>query len=428
MNINFKEKKEFNPVSSWEATLANKLMEDEKSKTEIGLLNNDDLIKDFLLLKFKRHPKIKEISLEGIIDELKKSGVIKPVVILREEKIFKKPEHIGIKLPENTGLKIIEDEELTKRVERNLLLEEVKNAGIFKNDSELEDIYIKTDSLEKNVSLKTKEYYLEFVGVGLIKGGEKEVNEDFKSLQDVKKIFKEKEPEDQLEKEKSIKSKKIATITERGFMYGVSKLNLYGEKVSVESTSEFDDVKRGVDAVLEIKKDDDESSFMGLGIDVTFRGLYSEQFKNKFFNLLKFIRNGQKTKVKYFKNHKGEMMKEFSVPKIIIYFNIGDVKNLVNMIKNINDSKAKEEFKNSSFKFTVMNQIINQCNKLSAFAEESKNDVFKKYIEIINSIKELAWENPEIEKMLNVQHNDETSRHMDRLLEEFRQIEKIKKQ
>ena len=114
------------------------------------------------------------------------------------------------------------------------------------------------------------------------------------------------------------------------------------------------------------------------------------------------------------------MMKEFSVPKTILYFNINDVKSLVYMIKNIDDVKAKEEFKKNFKKFNVLKQIINQCDKLSVFAEESRNEIFKKYIEIKSSIIELSWENPEIAEIIKNNSEDEISQHMDKLIEEFK--------
>jgi len=420
MNLNFKGKQEFSPVSSVEAMFVGKL--DEKDKTQIELLNNDEEVKEFLSSKFKRHPKFKEISLDEIVVELKKAGIIKPAVVVKEKKIQKKPEHIGVDI-KSKGINLVEDENLREQLERNSFFKELEKSGIFKNDQEFEKIYDETLSLEKNKSPETIDYYLQFAEAGLIKGGRNEVEEDFKSLEKIKKEFKNSEPLDPEENKKLKKSKKIATITELGLVYSVSELGWYGENLRMKSTCEFDDVKRGFDQIVEVLKEDDESSFLGLGLDVTFRGLHSPEFKKKFFTLLKSIRDGYKTKVKYFKNHNGDKMKEFSVPKIIIYFNINDVKNLVYMIKNIDDPKIKEEFKNSSLKFNVMNQIINQCNKLASFAEESRNDIFKKYVDFLNSVKELGWENPEIAKMLEIRHDDETSQQMDKLIEEFKATE-----
>jgi hypothetical protein len=422
MNPNFNKKQEFNPVSSTEAMFAGKIIEDDKAKYEIESFNGDEVkIKEFLSSKFKRHPKIKDVSVDLIITELKKADVIKPIVIEKAEKLEKIPEHIGIDI-KNEGINLVEDEKLKEQLERNSFFKELEKAGIFKNDEEFKKIYEKTLALEKEKVPETIKDYLQFAKAGLIKGGEEEVKKDFEFVKYLEEKFKKSEPKDLEVNKKLKKAKELATITELGLVYGVSELGWYGKNIKMKSACKFNDFK-GTDNIAEIIKEDDESSFLGLGLDVTFRGLYSEQFKDKLFILLESIRNGKKTRIKYFKNHNGEMMKEFSVPKIIVFFNINDVKNLVYFIKNIDDPKVKEEFKNSSLKFTVMNQIINQCNKLATFAEEAKNDIFKKYIDFINSIKELAWENPDIAKMLEIQHDDETSKQMDRLIEEFKATE-----
>jgi len=146
----------------------------------------------------------------------------------------------------------------------------------------------------------------------------------------------------------------------------------------------------------------------------------SEQYKTKLFGLLKNIQENKKTRIKYFKNHKNEMMREFSAPKIILFFDMNDVKEMLHLIKNIDNPKVVEAFKNSPQKFAVMNQMIIQCEALAQFAEESKNDIFRKYTEIVSSIKELAWKNPDIKHILDARHEDDVSKHMKYLIEEFK--------
>ena len=208
-------------------------------------------------------------------------------------------------------------------------------------------------------------------------------------------------------------------MTEIGLEYGVTELGWYGDKVKVVRTSKFDDVRRGVDDVLEILRDNEGSSFMGLGIDVTYRGLHSEQYKNKVFNLLRSITEGYKTKVKYFKDHAGNMTKEFAVPKAILYFDFGEVKKMAYALKNISDEKVKNDFQNANMKYEVMNQIIVQCAIMARFARKYGNSITEAYDEVGASIQALSEENPEIKSMIAVQHEDKTSRHLSDLIAEF---------
>lgn len=371
-------------------------------------------IEEFLYMP-KNQSLSKGIKSEDVVAELKKMGVLSEIKTSTKTELFKTESE---KLP---GLKEVQDENLKKLLEENKFFEELEK-NIFKNDKGLDDVLEKSLSLGRenfNEDTSNIEYYNQFVD--LVKGGKKEIEFDFKELTEIEKIFeKEKDAWGDKDLNKKEKSKKVATIVERAVAYGISSLGWYGDGISMEPTSRFDDVKRRTDGVLEVTKNEDESNFMGLGVDVTYRGLLSESYRDKFFGLLQSIQDGYKTKIKYFKNHEGKRMKEFDVPKIILFFNVDDVKDLVHMIKNIDDPKIKEEFKNSPQKFTVMNQMMIQCEMLSDFAEESRNNIFKKYVEVVSSIKELAWDNPDIKKILDERHEDEVSKHMKYLINEFK--------
>jgi len=357
------------------------------------------------------------VTVEDILSELKKNGMlaaIQPKLIQEEPKI----EHVETRYQKLEGVKEVNDPELLRKLEENEFMRELERR-VFKT-GELDVIYEKAIALEKDHTGETEEYYFEFAQAGLLKGGIEEAKTDLKALAERQAEFEAKNKTTDGKPSTIERAKKIATIIERGIGYSVSELGWYGKNVSIEPTSQFDDVKRSVDEVLEIKKQDEESSFMGLGIDVTYRGLLSEKYKDKFFKLLTSIRDGHKTKIKYFKNHAGEKMREFSVPKIILFFNIDDVASIARLIQNLNDPKVRAEFENSPQKFAVLNQIVIECEQLSLFAEEHKNDIFKKYTEVLSSIKELAWENEDVKKILDARHEDEVSKHMQYLIKEFK--------
>ncbi len=386
----------------------------------------EDMARD--MLAKKKSFLIGGITIDEVVAELKKENIIKiPAPVVKEKPVTVVKEVIvhETQFRKLDGLKTIEDEDLRKRLEENRFFDAVEK-DIFKNDAELEVIYQRSLVLGKENSSEeeTDEYYNEFADI--VKGGKDEIKEDLygsKGLKARQQEFKAKMAAmEGPEAIRAEKSKKIATIIERSVTYGAN-LGWYGNSVTIEPTSQFDDVKRGVDEVLEIRKEV-ESSFLALGIDVTYRGLLSEQYKQKLFGIIRGISKGHKTKIKYFKNHKGEKMKEFAVPKTILYFNINDVKDFATMIKHIDEPGIVESFKNTPQKFAIMNQMIIQCEKLAAFAEESKNDIFKKYNDIVSSIKELSLKNPDLKKILDARHEDDVSVHMDYLIAEFKIIQK----
>lgn len=358
---------------------------------------------------------------EGIIIELRKAGIFtKPIPA--DKQVEKPVEFLSTKyvtLEKPKQIDVNEDE--LKILEANLLHDEIEKANIFKNKEELKELYERATESDKTHP-ESELYYYEFSKAGLLKGGDEEVDADMLSLENTKDSFYSEKVVDQKQKDKLERAKKIATLTERALVDGVNKFSWYGENVTVSSASEFDDIKRGVDDILEIKKSDDESNLLALGIDVTFRGLYSEQFKQKFFKLLKSIDDGQKTKVKYFKNHNGIPMKEFAIPKIVLYFSVSDVKDMVEILKNADDPKMEEELKNSPQKVNIMKQVIDVSTKLAAFAEDSQNNIFRQYTAVINSLKELSWRNPVIKEILENKQDTETSSHLDELIGEFRLI------
>jgi len=360
------------------------------------------------------------INAEEVIAELERAGAVTEVSaekVKKEKSVeFIKTNYVQLEKP-----KIVElDEAELKLLEANLLSEELKKENIFKNTDELASVYNRALEIQQG-RIESFEYYNDFFEAGLIKGGATEVATDLQSLADRKKDFELKEDITPDQKEKLENAKMIATIAESALAYGVTEHEWYGEDVSVVTASEFDDVKRGVDNVLEIKKDD-ESNFMALALDVTFRGLYSEQFKHKLFTLLRSIQNGHKTKIKYLKNHKHEPMKEFAVPKMVLYFNVNDVKDMVEILKE-KDASTREGYQ----KVNVLSQIIHSCTLLAEFAEKSQNNIFRRYVAVKNSLKELAWENPDIQKIIDDAHMEsDVSKHLKELIAEFEMIEASK--
>lgn len=392
-----------------------------RKSINLGDLNTEELIKKTLL---ENRLLIPGVTADEVFNEMKKSGFIN----IEKEKVdsIKNIEHIDIKIDSLKGIKEVKDESILKQLELNHFFEEL-DKDLFRNNY-LDIVYDKSLSLvskERIENIDNIDYYNEFADAGLLKKGRVEALADFESKEERKNGFKKETDLLSDESRKNIdKNKKIATILERGIAYGISSLKWYGENIHLQKSSEFDDIKRGVDEIFEVSKEGEDSNFMGLGIDVTYRGLYSESYKEKLFGLLSSIKNGYKTKIKYFKGYNGEKRREFDVPKIILYFNIEDVKDMVNFIKNIDDPIIKEEFKNSPQKITVMNQMIIQCEVLANFSEKYQNTIFRKYFDVLNSIKELAWDNKEIKNMLENRHEDDVLKHMKFLIDEFNLINK----
>ena len=197
----------------------------------------------------------------------------------------------------------------------------------------------------------------------------------------------------------------------------------YGKNLRVSPANKFNDIKRGVDKVLEVSRITTEDQYLGLGIDVTYNGLMSEKYRDKFERLLETIRLGQKTKLKYFKNQKGELMSEFVVPKIVLHFDGNDVKELAHFVKHLDEPGVKETFANSQMKISVLNQVLVQCQLLADFAKECGNSIEGKYREIVSAISELGQKNPDIQSALESHAIDETTKRLTYVLSKFKELE-----
>lgn len=388
----------------------------EDNNYNVETLNSEEAVRELVSKKYGAAMRALQTSVDEVIIELKKLGFLVEV-IPEKVKAPKVYEEVSLKKTNDTEFKLVDDPEVLKKLEENKFFHELEK-NIFKNDAELNSIYERSLSLGKENSLETPEYYYEFADAGLIKGGRAEVEKDLKSLETRLLQFKEAETD---KWELIEKSKKIATISERAIAYGVSELGWCGDGVSIDATSQFDDVKRRVDEVMQIKLEGKETRSLGLGIDVTYRGLLSESYKVKIMLLLESINNGYSTQIKYFKNHQGELMEEFSVPKIVLYVNFEEVKDLIRMINNSDNSEVMDEFRKSPQRFSVINQVIVMCEELGAFAKDCGNyRVSDGYYAAAVSMLGIISNNPEIKEALKRKENDEISTHIKYLIQQFK--------
>lgn len=374
------------------------------------------------------------VTADSVIAEMKKAGIIPP-----PKKVIPPPEKISLKV--NLGnVKHVEDA-ATNEIAANRLKEEDQRKerrqkkiaeeneqvnqlekDIFKDNKDLDLVYVQALALNNENEREKPEYYGKFASI--IKGGEAEIRKDLEDLALRQQQFKDKQKDMDAKMALTIeKNAKIASIVEQSLAYGVSELNWYGSRVKVSPASKFDDIKRGVDDVLEIQKSETENKYMGLGIDVTYNGLMSEKYRDKFERLLESIRTNKKTRIKYFTNSKGEMMPEFPVPKIVLHFNGQDVKDLAHFVKHIGNAEVKQKFAESPMKIEVLNQIMIQCEMLAAFADECGNSIGQEYREISNTIEELASKHPEIRESLDARHSNETTERLKHITEKFKEIE-----
>ncbi len=390
----------------------------EENDYNVETLDSEEAVKELINKKYGSAMRALQVTADQVISELKQMGFLVEIIPekIKQEKVY---EEISLKQTNTTEFKIVDDPEVLRRLEENKLFESLEKE-LFRNDKELDVVYEKALEIGKeNITENIEDYYA-FADAGLIRGGRMEVKRDFEELQKIMDIFKKNnEGLDEKKASNNEKAKKLATISERAIVFGVSKLNWCGDNVTISPTSNFDDVKRGVDEIMQIESTDGVES-LGLGIDVTYRGLLSESYRNKLTKQLQSIYDGYSCDIKYFKNQNGEMMSEFSVPKIPLYIDFEKVKDLVRMINNIDNPEVLEQFKESPQRFSIINQIVTICDLLGDFAESCHNDVSVQYHKVSAVMKEIVNNNPEIKSALDGKENNEITHHIKYLIQEWK--------
>lgn len=151
------------------------------------------------------------------------------------------------------------------------------------------------------------------------------------------------------------------------------------------ATTRFDDVFHGVDIIVERISPQNQSSELGLGIDVTF-GRNIETLKRKIEKIKKHIDQGELTRIKYFKSKQRAMRGELSeIPLVVVGSTADTARELANLFAKKEDAKLEGH----QIQFQVMQEIIIQCEYFSAYARaQNKEDLAKRYDvvkEFINS-------------------------------------------
>ena len=148
------------------------------------------------------------------------------------------------------------------------------------------------------------------------------INKDSAYVADLKKKFaKQNSPEEN-------EIKKLAELFEMLLAQLVELENWLGEDVFITETSEFDDFRAGIDAVVEILRDG-AFSHVGLAIDVTFS---EKQLEKKLERIRDEIDYYELPKVKYFISQGGDFKGELSnIPRVVVAVGRKDINELATL-------------------------------------------------------------------------------------------------
>jgi len=152
--------------------------------------------------------------------------------------------------------------------------------------------------------------------------------------------------------EEANEMQKLAVIFEAIVLDQIYSSEWLGENADTVAASRYDDIKNGVDAIVEWD-DEEDGRFLALAIDVTFAG----DVADKFSKIKKGIDN-ESSRIKYF-SHNGTIGLE-NVPRAVVGADAGTVKDLIELWLS-GDNRAMAEH---PIQIELLEEIISQMKNM----------------------------------------------------------------
>ncbi|MBI4118123.1 MAG: hypothetical protein HY455_01095 [Parcubacteria group bacterium] len=213
--------------------------------------------------------------------------------------------------------------------------------------------------------------------------------EDFKGLYDADRIARDvayvKEKQLQFEAdtdEGRREAKRLAVIFEGIFHKGASEFGWLGEGARVIKTSDVDDIRHGVDGIIEFDREDTGMDHLAIGVDVT----YSGQLADKFRKIRADIENGTLPTIEYFRsgNYRGELE---NVPRVVVG---AEQPHIIQLCKDIFLDPKPEQLSRHPFQMLQLRQMRLQLEAFADYAAKLKRgpieQVYRRDAEIVRKI------------------------------------------
>jgi len=205
--------------------------------------------------------------------------------------------------------------------------------------------------------------------------GEGEIAKDKAYVEGREKIFSEQKKSPQQEE-----THKLATVFE-GIMFEHGELSdWFGPDVETKKTSRYDDIRNGVDTVIEFADEEkNPMSHLALAVDVTF----SSNTQDKFDRIRREIESDELAQVKYFDSRSRE-------PLLAPRFVVGADPRTVKELGELWIEGKKRELGGHRVQLQILEEILYQAEAFGAYAEKQGSDKvsmsYRKVEQIIRDI------------------------------------------
>lgn len=199
-----------------------------------------------------------------------------------------------------------------------------------------------------------------------------EINRDLEEIKHLKELW-TKDDED----EKYIKD--VSSIYEGVIADQIEANAWFGEDCEVVLTSEYDDIKNGVDMVSVFNKNESKQ-YLGLGIDVTFAS-DKKILDKKLDSIKQCIKNGTLPILKYFQDPDTGEHKKLSLPKVIIGSRLSSAEKLIQLWGG-NDENKNKKLKENPIQSKIILESLYQLKYFYDYATKlSDNEHNKTLVE-----------------------------------------------
>lgn len=184
-------------------------------------------------------------------------------------------------------------------------------------------------------------------------------------------------------------AQKLGTIFEAILHDRVAYSHWLGKETSSQKTSRYDDIKNGIDEVVETEVHGVASSYLGLALDATLSAT-----DEKFRRIKREINEGKLGTVKYFRSKKGEFRGELSqVPRVVVTADAKTVLELATLWLE----KRHKELHDHPFQHQMLEEIEVQLDQFEHYARATGNrgevaDTFARSRTLISSIRKTKEE------------------------------------
>ncbi|MCI5051243.1 MAG: hypothetical protein MRY57_02960 [Candidatus Pacebacteria bacterium] len=225
----------------------------------------------------------------------------------------------------------------------------------------------------------------------IVPGGASEIKFDLLDLESTKQKIEESNKNISPE-QKALNE--VAEIYEGVLVDQIEANAWFGEHCEMILTSEYDDIKNGIDGVG-VFKGGEEKEYLGFGIDVTFAS-NTQVLEKKLNSIKSVIRNNTTPFVKYFEDEEGNKQTSFAVPKVIVGSRYASAESLIRLWGSSIEGRNKQ-LQEHPVQSKLIMETLSQLYYFHEFSKQVNNEeaalaygkLYNKFVEIFEEKKEV---------------------------------------